>query len=137
MRILVTGASGLLGVNLAMEASKEHEVIGVTNTLDLQGTPFRCITAELMDKDAFSEVLDQVQPDWVIHCAALANLDECEDDPAFAEMMNSELPGEVAKATRAEPAWFIFPPTRCLTAPRADIPKKTNLILRMCTAVQN
>ncbi len=40
MRILVTGASGLLGVNLAMEASREHEVIGVTNTLDLEGTPF-------------------------------------------------------------------------------------------------
>lgn len=102
MRILVTGASGLLGVNLAMEASREHEVIGVTNTLDLEGTPFRCITAELMDTDAFSKVLDQVQPDWVIHCAALANLDECEDDPAFAEMMNSELPGVVAKATRGK-----------------------------------
>ncbi len=55
-----------------------------------------------MDKDAFSKVFDQVQPDWVIHCAALANLDECEDDPAFAEMMNSELPGVVAKATRGK-----------------------------------
>jgi dTDP-4-dehydrorhamnose reductase len=99
MRILVTGASGLLGVNLAMEASKKHEVIGVVNTHPLEGTPFKCITAELLGKDVFAEILDQVQPDWVIHCAALANLDECEEDPAFAELMNAELPGEVARAT--------------------------------------
>ena len=28
-RLLITGASGLLGINLAMEAKGEHEVIGV------------------------------------------------------------------------------------------------------------
>ena len=82
-----------------MEATKKHDVTGVVFTHDLKGTPFKCISAELLGKDMFAQVLDQVQPDWVIHCAALANLDECEEDPAFAEIMNSELPGEVARAT--------------------------------------
>ncbi len=97
MRVLVTGASGLLGINLAVETAKHHEVVGVVNTQTLSGTPFRLLTAELLAKDAFAEILDQVQPDWVIHCAALANLDECEDDPAFAELMNAILPGEIAR----------------------------------------
>ncbi len=99
MKVLITGASGLLGVNLAMEATKQHDVTGVVFTHDLKGTPFKCISAELLGKDVFAQVLDQVQPDWVIHCAALANLDECEEDPTFAEIMNTELPGEVARAT--------------------------------------
>ena len=100
MRILVTGASGLLGINLAVEANKQHEVIGVVNTQALSGTPFRLLTAELLAKDAFAELLDRVQPDWVIHCAALANLDECEEDPAFAELINAVLPGEIARVCR-------------------------------------
>lgn len=99
MRILVTGASGLLGVNLAIEAAKKHEVYGVINSLPVEGAPFHTIKAELLGKDVFAEVLDQVQPDWVIHCAALANLDDCEGDPAMAELMNTVLPGEVARAT--------------------------------------
>jgi len=97
MRVLVTGASGLLGINLAVETAKQHEVIGVINTQTLSRTPFQLLTAELLAKDAFAEILDKVQPDWVIHCAALANLDECEDDPAFAELMNAILPGEIAR----------------------------------------
>ncbi len=99
MRILVTGASGLLGINLAMEAAKTHEVFGVVNANPLQDPPFHCITAELLGEDVFAEIFDQVQPDYVIHCAALANLDECESDPAFAELLNSELPGEIARVT--------------------------------------
>lgn len=97
MRVLVTGASGLLGINLAVETAKQYEVIGVINTQTLSRTPFQLLTAELLAKDAFAEILDKVQPDWVIHCAALANLDECEDDPAFAELMNAILPGEIAR----------------------------------------
>jgi dTDP-4-dehydrorhamnose reductase len=99
MRILVTGVSGLLGINLAMESSKRHEVYGVFNTNPLVNPLFNCISADLLGKDVFAEVFEQIQPDWVIHCAALANLDDCEDDPAFAEVMNSELPGEVARVT--------------------------------------
>ena len=93
MRILVTGVSGLLGINLAMESSKRHEVYGVFNTNPLVNPLFNCISADLLGKDVFAEVFEQIQPDWVIHCAALANLDDCEDDPAFAEVMNTELPG--------------------------------------------
>jgi len=100
MRILVTGASGLLGINLAMEAAKKHEVFGVVNANPLENPPFHCITAELLAEDAFVEIFEQVQPDYVIHCAALANLDDCESDPAFAELLNAELPGEIARVTR-------------------------------------
>lgn len=99
MRILVTGASGLLGANLAIEASKQHEVYGVMNSLALNDTPFHSIQADLLGKDVFAEVFEQVQPDWVIHCAALANLDACEENPSLAEVMNTVLPGEVARIT--------------------------------------
>jgi dTDP-4-dehydrorhamnose reductase len=44
-------------------------------------------------------LLDDVQPDWVIHCAALANVDVCEQQPELAESLNADLPGKIARET--------------------------------------
>jgi dTDP-4-dehydrorhamnose reductase len=97
MRLLVTGASGLLGINLALEASAQHEVIAVDRR-KLAGTPFKLINADLLAGGAVDAVLDEAQPDGVIHCAALANLEDCEADPYQARRLNAELPRVLAAA---------------------------------------
>jgi dTDP-4-dehydrorhamnose reductase len=96
MRILITGASGLLGLNLALSAAGQHEVIGVTHRHLLHNTPFQVLQADLLERSALERLLDTVQPDWVIHCAALANLDDCEADPDRAHRLNAGLPGRLA-----------------------------------------
>ena len=101
MRILVTGASGLLGLNLAVEASHQHEVLGLLHRRQLDQAPFETLVADLRDPDAAAEVLDQAAPDWVVHCAATADPDACERDPALAQTLNAELPGRLAAAARA------------------------------------
>src|SRR5687768_15753958 len=96
-RILITGASGLLGINLAMEAMREHEVIGVDRG-KLKSAPFQVLQADLLQSDALDSVLDSAQPDALINCAALANLEECEEHPERARILNAEMPGELAHA---------------------------------------
>lgn len=96
MRILVSGASGLLGLNLALEAAKQHTVLGTVNSHNLQTKTFEVLQTDLLDPGAISWVLDQAKPDWVIHCAALANVDVCETDPDLARQLNAELPGILA-----------------------------------------
>ncbi len=96
-RILVTGASGLLGLNTALEAAREHQVFGQVNSLRLKSTAFRVIQADLLLPDAIQRLLEDTQPDWVIHCAALANVDLCETDPQQAMQMNSEVPRKLAE----------------------------------------
>jgi dTDP-4-dehydrorhamnose reductase len=97
MRILVTGASGLLGLNLALEAAKDHTVFGTVNKHAIKTGAFTVIQADLLADGAVERLLDQTQPDWVIACAALANLDDCEKHPALAEQLNSEIPEKLAK----------------------------------------
>jgi dTDP-4-dehydrorhamnose reductase len=41
--------------------------------------------------------LDEVQPDAVIHTAAIAIIDACESDPESARLLNAEVPGEMAE----------------------------------------
>jgi dTDP-4-dehydrorhamnose reductase len=96
MRILITGASGLLGLNLAMETTHRHTVFGTVNQHDLKTDAFTVIQTDLMAPGAVERLLDQTQPDWVIHCAALANLDACEADPLMAQQLNTDLPHTLA-----------------------------------------
>jgi dTDP-4-dehydrorhamnose reductase len=96
MRILVTGASGLLGLNLALEASQQHEVFGSVNKNVIQTTAFTLLQSDLTIPGALEQILDECQPEWVINCAALANLDACEANPALAQQLNSEVPEKLA-----------------------------------------
>lgn len=96
MRILITGASGLLGLNLAWEAARHHEVYGTVYRHFLRTKAFHVIQADLRLPGAVERALDEAQPDWVIHCAALASIDKCEADPALARKLNTELAAEIA-----------------------------------------
>ncbi len=97
MKLLITGSSGLLGLNLALEALSEHEVIGVDRA-KLKSPPFQTIQADLLDDGAVDSVLDEARPDWLIHCAAIADLEACEADPSLARRLNADLPSALAKA---------------------------------------
>ncbi len=96
MRILITGASGLLGANLALTYSASHTVVGVVHRHPLVNPPFVVIQADLLDEDARNAVWERAQPDVLIHCAALANLDACERHPDLAMRVNADLPGQLA-----------------------------------------
>lgn len=97
MRILITGASGLLGINLAIEASKSHTVFGTVNSRALKTDAFTVLQTDLSAPGAVERALEAAQPEWVIHCAALADIDACETDPVRARKMNSELPEKLAQ----------------------------------------
>jgi dTDP-4-dehydrorhamnose reductase len=99
MRILVTGASGLLGINLALEAAKKHEVYGLVNHQQLKPDTFQVLQADLLVPGALEEIIDRTQPDWIIHCAALAVVDSCETDPQRAHQTNTVIPAKLASLT--------------------------------------
>lgn len=103
MRLLVTGVSGLLGLNLAWLASQRFEVTGVMrgNRVSASASaPFRVITADLTRQGELERVFETAQPDQVIHCAALTDVDRCEMAPEEAFQINTVLPGALACLAR-------------------------------------
>jgi dTDP-4-dehydrorhamnose reductase len=98
-RVMITGARGLLGLNLALQAAETHTVIGVDKLDILKPDSFEMRQIDLLESGAIDHALDEIKPDWVIHCAALANVDACEEQPELAHRLNAELPGQLATET--------------------------------------
>jgi len=78
MKILVTGAHGLLGRCLLTElAARGHIPTGsARSTLDITNL----VQAQ--------RVINEVQPDMVIHCAAMTQVDRCAEQPEEALRIN-------------------------------------------------
>jgi dTDP-4-dehydrorhamnose reductase len=97
-RFLVTGASGLLGINFSLQAMERgHEVTGTVNQHGLKNAPFQVFQAELSKPGLIGEIIAAVRPDVIIHTAAIAVIDGCEKQPELSWRLNAELPGEIAQ----------------------------------------
>jgi dTDP-4-dehydrorhamnose reductase len=97
-RLLVTGASGLLGANLLLAARASHQLIAVSHRQPIHLHGAECLQADLAEPGTARELLRAHRPQAVIHCAALTDVDVCEEHPELAERLNAELPGRIADA---------------------------------------
>ena len=107
-RILLTGASGLLGLNFALQEYQNHEIIGLVNQRRLSNAPFKSIPTDLSQPGAVTRIVEEVQPDVIVHCAAIANIDQCESMPEFAHRVNAEVPGEFAKESKKRSIKLVY-----------------------------
>jgi dTDP-4-dehydrorhamnose reductase len=100
MRILVTGASGLLGLNFCLTLADSQQITGVSHSNVLKDVPFQNVQANLTSAGSISRLISDHQPHLVVHCAAMANVDVCEKQPDQAMRINAEVPGELAAICR-------------------------------------
>ncbi len=99
MRILVTGASGLLGLNLSLVAAAQgHQVTGLSHTRSLQGVPYDLHQVNFLDIEAALGVIETARPQAIIHCAAVADLNLAEQQPDMARQLNCDAAGRLAQA---------------------------------------
>jgi len=106
MKLLIPGVSGLLGINLAQEMMGKHEIIGIDRG-KLNNAPFEVLHRDLSDASGFDSILDSEKPEAVINCAALANLEDCEENPELAKQINVDVPRQMARACKAKNIPFV------------------------------
>ena len=106
-RVLIVGASGFLGSNFALAAREKYSVVAHSFRAPLCATGMDSITADLTLPGSAGELLRAARADVVINCAALADVDACEGNPALARQLNASVPGEIAIACRLHGAVLV------------------------------
>jgi dTDP-4-dehydrorhamnose reductase len=97
MRILVTGASGMIGGELARRLAERHQVVvAVHRGAPPEGLP--TFAYDLMAPATASALIDEARPAAVVHCAAWADADACERDPDGAGVANVEAVAALGRA---------------------------------------
>lgn len=91
MRILVTGARGLLGTEVVRAAwVGGHKVVALGRA-----------EVDVTDPDAVSACFLQEQPDVVVHCAAYSAVDKAESEPDIAMAVNRGGARNVARSAQS------------------------------------
>ena len=109
MKVLVTGTSGQLGYDVMMELKKRGH-IGVGADRADSDADFEHVVLDITDKEKVNEVVKEVNPDVIVHCAAWTNVDGAED-PANRNVVmavNVEGTANLAAAAKAVDAKFMY-----------------------------
>lgn len=97
MKILITGAKGMLGNALCKELSKQYEVIGFGHN-----------DCDITQRDQVIAKVNQVQPEVIIHTAAFTGVDACEFKPDRAYDVNAKGTESIAIASQQVEALLIY-----------------------------
>ena len=97
MRVLITGAKGLVGTALADHCSAGGDAVISYDHKEL----------DITDSDAVESIVVNQRPEVVINCAAWTDVDGCESDSEKARLANALGPENLARATLKANAAFI------------------------------
>jgi dTDP-4-dehydrorhamnose reductase len=98
MRILVTGAAGLLGGSMVAEArGRGHEVVGLSRA-----------ELDVTDEGRVRDLIAGHRPDAIVHCAGHTGVDQAESEPALARTVNRDGARNVAVAADASGADLLY-----------------------------
>ena len=107
MKLLVTGASGLLGTRICQLAAKQnYEVFSAHSEHKPQfGVP---IKLNITDSTALKQVFDKTRPDVVVHSAALSDVDKCEKEKGLAWKINVESTSNIAQLCHRHNCFLVY-----------------------------
>jgi dTDP-4-dehydrorhamnose reductase len=94
-RLLVIGASGLLGSRIVEIAREDYDVIPLHNTKPLHPDSLKL---DITNRKEVFNLLRKTKPDVLIHTAAETNVDRCETQKHLAWKINVEGTRNVAEA---------------------------------------
>jgi dTDP-4-dehydrorhamnose reductase len=97
MRLLVTGAAGMLG----------HDVVSAAAARGWDAVALARAELDITDSDAVAAAVERARPDAVINCAAWTNVDGAESEAERALAVNGAGAGNVARAATATGAWTV------------------------------
>ena len=110
MRLLVTGASGLLGFRIVEKAlERGWEVVAVYNRheIPLSHKNLRKVRLDISKSIYLEDLILKTRPDIIVHSAAYTDVDGCEINRDYAWRVNVEATRSVVLAARVVRSYLV------------------------------
>ncbi len=88
-RVAIVGCRGRLGTTLLSEWSRKYQI-----------APYSRQDLDFADPDQIEKSVESIRADWVVNCAGMTSLEECEEKPDVARAVNAESVGILARHCR-------------------------------------
>jgi dTDP-4-dehydrorhamnose reductase len=98
MKILITGGSGLLGINLICSFLRNFELYATYNSFPIEIGKVNVSKLDITNQNKVFQLFKNINPEVVIHTAALTNVDICEKNYELARIVNIEGTKNIAEA---------------------------------------
>lgn len=110
-KLLITGASGLLGHALCRQAEHAYNVYGVCFKNEVMVPDVTSVRIDLADSAQIAKRFQEIQPRAVIHAAAFSQPNNCEQHPEKSEQVNLRATEEIARLCAAANIPMVFTST--------------------------
>lgn len=87
-KVLLTGSAGILGSAVASMIRDSYDTYGTYKNVKCSDM-LKGIKIDLTNEEAVLDVVGSVKPDFIIHCAALTDVDFCESNYDMARSVNA------------------------------------------------
>jgi dTDP-4-dehydrorhamnose reductase len=109
MKVLVTGFSGFVAGSILCQAPDHWELHAMgRSTAPEDSKSIRYHQVDMLEKDSMSNMMETIQPEVVIHTAAIANIDFCESNRAMAQAVNVSATEHIAGLCKKQGAKMVF-----------------------------
>ena len=107
MKILLTGATGMLGKKIYNILNNEqYTVLGIARNNQITNIAENVIMGDVTDIKFLNQITNSFKPNLIIHTAANINVNSCDVDKGYANLINNESGKMLAKLCRN--AIFIY-----------------------------
>jgi dTDP-4-dehydrorhamnose reductase len=126
MKYLVTGSAGLIGNRIVSDLEKSGEVVYscYNNMKPVYGIPTKL---NLLNLDDVHKIFKKFQPDVIIHCAALTDVEKCEVDPELANSINVKATEIITKEAKELDSYLMYISTDYVFDGKKGLYKETDL----------
>lgn len=112
MKILITGANGMLAKEVKEKFAEGNELI-CTDVEDL----------DITNEEAVMKFVKDIKPEYIINCAAFTAVDKAETAGEIVEKINANGPGNLAKAAKENDSTLIHISTDYVFGGDLDVEK--------------
>jgi len=110
-KLLITGASGFLGWHVCRRAARSWRIYGAVWTHPFKTPFFQPVRVDLTKAEDVTRIFEKVCPDAVIHTAAMADPEYCQQHPQAAYAINVDATATIARCCQARGIPLVFTST--------------------------